>query len=295
MITIKKTDYSYRISLPKNEHVNIATVYNGLFFSIFPLEGLRVYKNNKLVQDDDSNNNNVQESTTIDDDDNDENKLVNVFGKEKLPNSYSVLPLANNETKKQSQNEKKNKENDSDGEDEGIYDTMSSYLTKYLPSVFSKENQDDTNNVIHITIPIDNNKPVILLQDLLNNYEGNELFNINENVIDYNFLEKMVKDFFIQFDFLLNNGYVFNDISLESVLHIQNRFVIFDSTHIEIAKEDKKDQVKNMNKAFLKLINQILKSNVSTSELLLKLKNIQNTKVFYFLKRIEREGKMIWI
>ena len=294
MITIKKTDYSYRISLPKNEHVNIATVYNGLFFSIFPLEGLRVYKNNKLVQDDDSNNN-VQESTTIDDDDNDENKLVNVFGKEKLPNSYSVLPLANNETKKQSQNEKKNKENDSDGEDEGIYDTMSSYLTKYLPSVFSKENQDDTNNVIHITIPIDNNKPVILLQDLLNNYEGNELFNINENVIDYNFLEKMVKDFFIQFDFLLNNGYVFNDISLESVLHIQNRFVIFDSTHIEIAKEDKKDQVKNMNKAFLKLINQILKSNVSTSELLLKLKNIQNTKVFYFLKRIEREGKMLWI
>lgn len=294
MITIKKTDYSYRISLPKNEHVNIATVYNGLFFSIFPLEGLRVYKNNKLVQDDDSNNN-VQESTTIDDDDNDENKLVNVFGKEKLPNSYSVLPLANDEIKKQSQNEKKNKENDSDGEDEGIYDTMSSYLTKYLPSVFSKENQDDTNNVIHITIPIDNNKPVILLQDLLNNYEGNELFNINENVIDYNFLEKMVKDFFIQFDFLLNNGYVFNDISLESVLHIQNRFVIFDSTHIEIAKEDKKDQVKNMNKAFLKLINQILKSNVSTSELLLKLKNIQNTKVFYFLKRIEREGKMIWI
>lgn len=294
MITIKKTDYSYRISLPKNEHVNIATVYNGLFFSIFPLEGLRVYKNNKLVQDDDSNNN-VQESTTIDDDDNDENKLVNVFGKEKLPNSYSVLPLANDEIKKQSQNEKKNKENDSDGEDEGIYDTMSSYLTKYLPSVFSKENQDDTNNVIHITIPIDNHKPVILLQDLLNNYEGNELFNINENVIDYNFLEKMVKDFFIQFDFLLNNGYVFNDISLESVLHIQNRFVIFDSTHIEIAKEDKKDQVKNMNKAFLKLINQILKSNVSTSELLLKLKNIQNTKVFYFLKRIEREGKMIWI
>ena len=294
MITIKKTDYSYRISLPKNEHVNIATVYNGLFFSIFPLEGLRVYKNNKLVQDDDSNNN-VQETTTIDDDDNDENKLVNVFGKEKLPNSYSVLPLANDEIKKQSQNEKKNKENDSDGEDEGIYDTMSSYLTKYLPSVFSKENQDDTNNVIHITIPIDNNKPVILLQDFLNNYEGNELFNINENVIDYNFLEKMVKDFFIQFDFLLNNGYVFNDISLESVLHIQNRFVIFDSTHIEIAKEDKKDQVKNMNKAFLKLINQILKSNVSTSELLLKLKNIQNTKVFYFLKRIEREGKMIWI
>ena len=49
MISIKKTDYVYRITLPKNKDVNIVNVYNNLFFSIFPLKGLRVYKNEKQV------------------------------------------------------------------------------------------------------------------------------------------------------------------------------------------------------------------------------------------------------
>ena len=50
-----------------------------------------------------------------------------------------------------------------------------------------------------------------------------------------------------------------------------------------------------MNKAFLNLISSILNLNVSSDELLSKLKNIQNTEVFYFLKRIEREGIMLWM
>jgi len=287
MISIKKTDYSYRISLPKNEHVNINNVYNGLFFSIFPLKGLRVYKQNKLIQNKESNDV-VQEQNTIE---TGENKLIDTFGKETLPNSYSVLPLAKDETPEI----EKNVEENDNSEDEGIYDTMSSYLTKYLPTAFSKENSKDLDNDIHITIPIDNNKPVLLLQDMLNNYEGNDIYNINDSLVDYNFLEKMVKDFFIQIDFLLNNGYVFKDISIDSILYVQNRYVILDSSNIEIIKENKEEQVKNMNKAFLKLIIQILKLEVSTDEMLVKLKNIQNTDVFYFLKRIEREGKMLWL
>ena len=287
MISIKKTDYSYRISLPKNEHVNINNVYNGLFFSIFPLKGLRVYKQNKLIQNKESNDV-VQEQNTIE---TGENKLIDTFGKETLPNSYSVLPLAKDETTEI----EKNVEEKDNSEDEGIYDTMSSYLTKYLPTAFSKENSKDLDNDIHITIPIDNNKPVLLLQDMLNNYEGNDIYNINDSLVDYNFLEKMVKDFFIQIDFLLNNGYVFKDISIDSILYVQNRYVILDSSNIEIIKENKEEQVKNMNKAFLKLIIQILKLEVSTDEMLVKLKNIQNTDVFYFLKRIEREGKMLWL
>jgi len=287
MISIKKTDYSYRISLPKNEHVNINNVYNGLFFSIFPLKGLRVYKQNKLIKNKESNDV-VQEQNTIE---TGENKLIDTFGKETLPNSYSVLPLAKDETTEI----EKNVEEKDNSEDEGIYDTMSSYLTKYLPTTFSKENSKELDNDIHITIPIDNNKPVLLLQDMLNNYEGNDIYNINDSLVDYNFLEKMVKDFFIQIDFLLNNGYVFKDISIDSILYVQNRYVILDSSNIEIIKENKEEQVKNMNKAFLKLIIQILKLEVSTDEMLVKLKNIQNTDVFYFLKRIEREGKMLWL
>ena len=60
------------------------------FFSIFPLKGLRVYKNEKQVVD-----TVVQESIVQN---NDENKLEDVFGKERLPNSYNTLPLAKDET-----------------------------------------------------------------------------------------------------------------------------------------------------------------------------------------------------
>ena len=289
MTSINKTDYSYRISLPKNEHVNIVTVYNSLFFSIFPLKGLRVYKNNKLIQNNDSTEN-IQEKMIVEDD---ENKLVDVFGKEKIPNSYTVLPLAKDEL---SRSEDKEKEIGSDGEDEGIYDSMSSYLTKYLPTIFSKENTDKSDNVIYITVPIDDNKPVILLQDLLNNYEGNELYNINNNEIDYTFLEKIVKDFYIQLDFLLNNGFVFKDILLENIIYVQDRYVIFDTQNIEIVTESKEQQIKTMNIAFLKLVASILSMSFSESEDFIgKLKNIENTQLYYFLKRIEREGTMEWI
>lgn len=278
MISIKKTDYVYRITLPKNKDVNIVNVYNNLFFSIFPLKGLRVYKNEKQVVD-----TVVQESIVQN---NDENKLEDVFGEERLPNSYNTLPLAKDET---------DRKPNSNEDDEGLYDTMSSYLTKYLPAMFSKENTENNDNVIHITIPIDNNLPVILLEDMLNNYDNNELYNIENESIDYVFLEKIIKDLYIQLQFLLNNDYFFSTLSLDSIVHVQNRFVIFDSANIEIIKENRDEKIKTTNKAFLNLISSILNLNVSSDELLGKLKNIQNTEVFYFLKRIEREGIMLWM
>lgn len=278
MISIKKTDYVYRITLPKNKDVNIVNVYNNLFFSIFPLKGLRVYKNEKQVVD-----TVVQESVVQN---NDENKLEDVFGEERLPNSYNTLPLAKDET---------DRKPNSNEDDEGLYDTMSSYLTKYLPAMFSKENTENNDNVIHITIPVDNNQPVILLEDMLNNYDNDELYNIENESIDYVFLEKIIKDLYIQLQFLLNNDYVFSTLSLDSIVHVQNRFVIFDSANIEIIKENRDEKIKTMNKAFLNLISSILNLNVSSDELLSKLKNIQNTEVFYFLKRIEREGVMLWM
>ena len=281
MISIKKTDYVYRITLPKNKDVNIVNVYNSLFFSIFPLKGLRVYKNEKQIVD-----TNVQETIIQGDD---ENKLEDVFGKERLPNSYNVLPLANDETDRKVINHKE------DTNDEGLYDSVSSYLTKYLPAMFSKENVDENQNLIHITVPVDSNQPVILLEDMLNNYDNDELYNIENESVDYVFLEKIIKDIYIQLQYLLNNDYVFSNFSLDSIVHVQSRFVIFDSANIEILKENRDEQLKTMNKAFLMLISSILKLNVSSDELLSKLKNIQNTEVFYFLKRIEREGVMLWM
>ncbi len=287
MISIKKTDYSYRISLPKNEKINIVNIYNGLFFSIFPLKGLRVFKHDQQIQVDASNN--VQEIL----DDKDDNNLIDIFGKERVPNSYSVLPLAKDETERETATIKSN----NDESDEGIYDSMSSYLTKYLPQMFSKENTENIDyNVVDITIPIEHEHPVMLLEDLLGNLPVDELYNINDNSnVTYDLLLSIIKDFYIQIHFLLNNGFIFKDFSLNSILYVQNHYVIFDSTNIDTIKENKDEQLKIMNIAFLKLISQILKIDISSGELSENLKNIQHTRVFDFLKRIEREGQLLWV
>ena len=290
MFSIKKTAYSYRISLPKNEKINIVNIYNGLFFSIFPLKGLRVFKHDQQIQVDSSNN--VQE--ILDDkDDKDDNNLIDIFGKERVPNSYSVLPLAKDETERETANIKSN----NDESDEGLYDSMSSYLTKYLPQMFSKENTENIDyNVVDITIPIEHEHPVMLLEDLLGNLPVDELYNINDNSnVTYDLLLSIIKDFYIQIHFLLNNGFIFKDFSLNSILYVQNHYVIFDSTNIDTIKDNKDEQLKIMNIAFLKLITQILKIDISSGELSENLKNIQNSSVFYFLKRIDREGQLLWL
>ena len=64
---------------------------------------------------------------------------------------------------------------------------------------------------------------------------------------------------------------------------------------IDTIKDNKDEQLKIMNIAFLKLISQILKIDISSGELSENLKNIQHTRVFDFLKRIEREGQLLWV
>ena len=285
---LKKTDYAYRIILPKNKNVNIVNVYNSLFFSIFPLKGIRVYKNEQLVTTDISNNV-VQEKVILDGSD---DKLIDVFGNERYPNSYSVLPLANDELP----SDRNINSNTTEEDNDGLYDSMSSYLTKYLPTVFSNDS-DESLNDIYITVPIDNDKPVILLEDLLNNMPIDEIYNINENTrVTYNLLEHILKDIYIQLQYLIHNGFVFNNLSLNNIILVQDRYVIFDSENIDILKDQNEEQLKNMNKAFLKLISELLKLNYDTgSDFMDQLKQIENTEVFYFLKKVEREGVLLWM
>ena len=66
-------------------------VYNSAF-SIFPLQGARVYKNNHNIEE------KIEISTDGNNDESDivetlEDKVINIFGKERTPNSYSELPL----------------------------------------------------------------------------------------------------------------------------------------------------------------------------------------------------------
>lgn len=284
---LKKTDYAYRIILSKNKNVNILNVYNSLFFSIFPLKGIRVYKNEQLVTD--VPDNIVEEKVVLGDS---KDKLIDVFGNERYPNSYSVLPLANDElTNNRSNNLYVNRD-----DNDGLYDSMSSYLTKYLPNIFSN-NSDASLNNIYITIPIDNDKPVMLLENLIDNMSVDEIYNINENTrVTYILLEQIVKDIYIQLQYLVHNGFVLNNFSINNIILVQDRYVIFDSENIDIINENKTEQLKNMNKSFLRFVSDLLKVNYDTSNNFMdQLKQIENTEVFYFLKKIEREGVLLWI
>ena len=284
---LKKTDYAYRIILSKNKNVNILNVYNSLFFSIFPLKGIRVYKNEQLVTD--VPNNIAEEKVVLGDS---KDKLIDVFGNERYPNSYSVLPLANDElTNNRSNNLDVNRD-----DNDGLYDSMSSYLTKYLPNIFSN-NSDASLNNIYITIPIDNDKPVMLLENLIDNMSVDEIYNINENTrVTYILLEQIVKDIYIQLQYLVHNGFVLNNFSINNIILVQDRYVIFDSENIDIINENKTEQLKNMNKSFLRFVSDLLKVNYDTSNNFMdQLKQIENTEVFYFLKKIEREGVLLWM
>ena len=284
---LKKTDYAYRIILSKNKNVNILNVYNSLFFSIFPLKGIRVYKNEQLVTD--VPNNIAEEKVVLGDS---KDKLIDVFGNERYPNSYSVLPLANDElTNNRSNNLYVNRD-----DNDGLYDSMSSYLTKYLPNIFSN-NSDASLNNIYITIPIDNDKPVMLLENLIDNMSVDEIYNINENTrVTYILLEQIVKDIYIQLQYLVHNGFVLNNFSINNIILVQDRYVIFDSENIDIINENKTEQLKNMNKSFLRFVSDLLKVNYDTSNNFMdQLKQIENTEVFYFLKKIEREGVLLWM
>lgn len=284
---LKKTDYAYRIILSKNKNVNILNVYNSLFFSIFPLKGIRVYKNEQLVTD--VPDNIVEEKVVLGDS---KDKLIDVFGNERYPNSYSVLPLANDElTNNRSNNLDVNRD-----DNDGVYDSMSSYLTKYLPNIFSN-NSDASLNNIYITIPIDNDKPVMLLENLIDNMSVDETYNINENTrVTYILLEQIVKDIYIQLQYLVHNGFVLNNFSINNIILVQDRYVIFDSENIDIINENKTEQLKNMNKSFLRFVSDLLKVNYDTSNNFMdQLKQIENTEVFYFLKKIEREGVLLWM
>ena len=284
---LKKTDYAYRIILSKNKNVNILNVYNSLFFSIFPLKGIRVYKNEQLVTD--VPDNIVEEKVVLGDS---KDKLIDVFGNERYPNSYSVLPLANDElTNNRSNNLDVNRD-----DNDGLYDSMSSYLTKYLPNIFSN-NSDASLNNIYITIPIDNDKPVMLLENLIDNMSVDEIYNINENTrVTYILLEQIVKDIYIQLQYLVHNGFVLNNFSINNIILLQDRYVIFDSENIDIINENKTEQLKNMNKSFLRFVSDLLKVNYDTSNNFMdQLKQIENNEVFYFLKKIEREGVLLWM
>lgn len=265
MVKINTTKNSYRITLESNKDVNVNDVYNRVFFSAFNIEGLRIFKYD------------TEEEIFVDGNNNDfdASKIIDVFGKEKNPNGYTTLPLKKEEKKEQSEND--------------LYGMLNDYMSGYLPEYKDKNNGL---NKIDVVIPLDINNPVITVDNLT--LDNDELTSIN-NIIDYKNLEKIIHDLYIQINYFYDKGFFFKEILPSSVLLIQEKYMIFDSRSIDKITEGDKQKKQLMNSAILDFVKKLLKYKVSSSSIIDDLINIKDTNLYYFLKRIEYEGVLLWV
>jgi hypothetical protein len=271
------------VYLTKNENIDTSKVYNQSFFSIFPLDGIRVFKDMSGKH----NESDIERPTIIKSDNNQSDKVINILGNEHTPNSYTELPLQTSEIKDEDIGS-----NSTDDEDESFYSNLSSYLSKYISGAIVQENQDS--HGMKIIIHTDIQDPIYTWDEYLKEFnDNNNMYAINQNQITYDSLYLVLKDIFIQLDYLKNAGFFFTKFDKKKLLRVQERFVYFDGDNISVY-ENKPQINDDMNKSIIEFIRDILGLN-NDEEVVEQIKNIQHTQLYYFIKRIEREGVILWL
>jgi len=269
MESFTTTKTNYKITLKSNKNVDVNDVYNRIFFSSFDIEDVRIYKHgtDEEVFDD-------KQSTFNKD------KIADTFGDEQYPNGYTTLPLKKEDFKKKELKKQ-----------EGVYGFLNNYITSYSPN----NEMDSSLTEIDVTIPIDVKNPIISLEHILKNQENENILYIINNNIDYDSLEKIVFDLYIQIVFLFEKGFYFSEISLSSVLYVQDKYIIFDMKSIDVIKRNDIEKKKILNNTFLNIVKKILKLDYEDGSLIDHINKIKYTKLYYFLKRIDYEGQLLWI
>lgn len=271
------------VYLTKNENIDTSKVYNQSFFSIFPLDGIRVFKDMSGKH----NEPDIERPTIVESDNNQSDKVINILGNEHTPNSYTELPLQTSEIKDEDIGS-----NSKDGEDESFYSNLSSYLSKYISSAIVQGNQGS--HGMKIIIHTDIQDPIYTWDEYLKEFnDNNNMYAINQTQITYDSLYLVLKDIFIQLDYLKNAGFFFTKFDKKNLLRVQERFVYFDGDNISVY-ENKPQINDDMNKSIIEFIRDILGLN-NDEEVVEQIKNIQHTQLYYFIKRIEREGVILWL
>ena len=271
------------VYLTKNENIDTSKVYNQSFFSIFPLDGIRIFKDMSGKH----NEPDIERPTIVESDNNQSDKVINILGNEHTPNSYTELPLQTSEIKDEDIGS-----NSKDGEDESFYSNLSSYLSKYISSAIVQGNQGS--HGMKIIIHTDIQDPIYTWDEYLKEFnDNNNMYAINQTQITYDSLYLVLKDIFIQLDYLKNAGFFFTKFDKKNLLRVQERFVYFDGDNISVY-ENKPQINDDMNKSIIEFIRDILGLN-NDEEVVEQIKNIQHTQLYYFIKRIEREGVILWL
>ena len=274
MTSIKTTKQSVHMNVWSTENVDVSKVYTRTFFDAFNFQNYRVYIRNVDGTLNDS---------PLEAEDSKEKKFSDVLGEEQTPNGYTNLPL---------------EIDSSDDENEmGMIDTVTQYISRFKPSGDEDKPSNKALGGIMVSFPLDVESPIVAIDDLYTTKitQALSIYQSSKSTVDYRFIENVLRDLYIQFDYLKQIGMIYTDINLEMLFRIQNRFFIIDSENLVSINEDARtDQEKlaytAVIKCIAKLIGQDTGGDFSTT-----FTEIQDTRVYFVLKRLELEGMFEWI
>ena len=281
--TIKSTKQSLHFYIPNTEKLDISKTYNRIFFDIFHLQGYRVYVRNAKGEMTDTDA--VTENVTVDAKvPSDDTQFSDVLGKEQTPNGYSVLPL-------EYDTEPVKKE-----EEIGIFDSFSQYISKFAGNPEATKPTTGTGGIM-VSFPLDAVRPIVTIHDLfvkkLDNDES--IYQFKHSTSTYEFIETVLRDLYIQFDYLKQIGLIYTDVKTDTVYRIQDRAIILDSSHLETVSQDKRaDQEKRIYNSIVNLIATLMGVE-SDTDFTIRFGEIQDTRVYYVLKRLEYESVFEWV
>jgi hypothetical protein len=290
MTSIKTTKQTVHITIPNTEKIDVSKIYNRVFFDAFKIQGVRIYIRNT----DDSLDEDISNEATPTEPD--MKQFSDIFGKEQTPNGYSTLPL---ELKpdQDSPPGKEDGEKEEEEEEIGIVDSIRQYVSRFISS---KETPDALENVtgsIMISVPLDVEHPIVTIDNLYEKKSRNtrSIYESSKSNVDYEFIENVLRDLFVQYDYLEKNGLIYNQIDVDTLYRVQDRFLVLDSTQLtpivnETAIEQRKMSYLSVVACIAKLLGQEAESDFAN-----KFADIQDTRAFYVLKRLELEGVFEWI
>jgi hypothetical protein len=283
MVQLINTKTNYKIILKKNKSIKVRDVYNSLFFSSFGLEKARVFSKEQNLNESNSEDTDLKslssDSTETDDVDNEDG----YFFKERTPSGYSDLPLFKKDVIQDDGTVIQEKDVDSN---DGVYAFLNDYISNYTGQNKEKSIGEDE---IYILVPFEVENPIITLSNF-SIPDKNELLMIAKNGITYNVFEKIVYDIYLQIIYLQEKGYYYNEIPLESVLLINNRYIILSiETVSNFSDNDNNNEL--FIKAFLMFLEKLFKDDTLESVL----EKIQYTNLYYFIKRAQNENILLFI
>jgi hypothetical protein len=277
--TIKSTKQSLHFYIPNTEKLDISKTYNRIFFDIFHLRGYRVYVRNVKGEMTETEVSTADISASPD-----SAQFSDVFGKEQTPNGYSVLPLEYDA-------EPVKKE-----EEIGIFDSFSQYISKFAGKPDTTETTNRTGGIM-VSFPLDTVRPIVTIHDLfvkkIDNPES--IYQFKHSTSTYEFVETVLRDLYIQLDYLKQIGLIYTDVKTDTVYRIQDRAIILDSSHLELLTSDtRSDQEKRIYKSIVTLIATLMGVE-SETDFTIRFGEIQDTRVYYVIKRLEYENVFEWV